>query len=760
MSKSDKHFVYTTPRHYRLMFFIDHSVSSKIMLGIIHGNLKVWGGRYNPIVPVKNKKPDEAYMELIKSFDPDYIYYTQGVEIEEIRKLGYFNPKEYVELDDRGSYHFGGVDYHYLLNEKNRHYLAYDRTLPILHVQGAYNIDIKAKGFYETNFALFDLYANQDHLIRGFDVHPVTKENHHELNKTIHHKRPYFKSILSQLKINTCIHRPKEYQANQNFELVVFDEKVSNDDYFYFWNRQLYVELNERLRQIVISKDDLKLLISDETFEGVLYDLAFDSHISIVSQTIKPEELEALQKEIQEKFKHIRFSLGKILPFPYDILDFSYKNELSNEKTKQIFTEKSDLLKLPSPRLNDRQLVKGSYAVDIEIEKDERNPPKKIKFPFKYPQNQGRINRFHDESLFTTNEVSSVDFGIPTDFEVFQALLLYNIDDKGKQERSKIDQIRLSNAGQKLYALLNLFNNDWDQLMHLLSDKFWLDLFKFQSEFRSDSNIPKGKGIFSHRDIFDERANLIERYRDFIEAKYRREGATEEWDEIKNWLTKDDFSSGINYDLQYLIDIGALFMGIKIKCDTCGANKWYALKELQDKVPCKGCNTLIIPQLESPFYYKINEIVINNLLSNPNSNSKEFDGNYIVIETLHGLKEDWHNCNQSFLFCCPMEFVVRTSRTSKWTGDIDVLAIQDGKLILGESKSYAGEFNNKELNQLIWLGNEINPDKIIMSFNSGELDESKIQKVRDGITNKLCEVVVYKVSSPWYMSGGLFGLPK
>ena len=257
----------------------------------------------------------------------------------------------------------------------------------------------------------------------------------------------------------------------------------------------------------------------------------------------------------------------------------------------------------------------------------------------------------------------------------------------------------------------------------------------------------------------DERASLIEKYRNLLEPKFRKRGATEDWEKIKKWQVKDDFSSHIDYYLQHLIDIGALFMGIKIKCNTCGTNKWYSLKELQDKIPCRGCNTLIIPKLESPYYYKINDIIINNLLSDPSSNSKEFDGNYVVMETLDWLKKDWQNCNQSFHFCCPMAFVVNKSRTSKWTGDIDVLAIQDGKLILGESKSHAGEFNNKELNQLIWLGNEIKPDKIIMSFNSGELDESKIQKVRDGIINKSCEIVIHKVSEPWYSFGGLFGLP-
>lgn len=31
------------------------------------------------------------------------------------------------------------------------------------------------------------------------------------------------------------------------------------------------------------------------------------------------------------------------------------------------------------------------------------------------------------------------------------------------------------------------------------------------------------------------------------------------------------------YDLQDLVDIGAVFIGMKVKCHTCGSNKWYSL---------------------------------------------------------------------------------------------------------------------------------------------------------------------------------------
>ena len=128
---------------------------------------------------------------------------------------------------------------------------------------------------------------------------------------------------------------------------------------------------------------------------------------------------------------------------------------------------------------------------------------------------------------------------------------------------------------------------------------------------------------------------------------------------------------------------------MKVRCNFCGANKWYSLAELKEVIDCKGCFNQIIPGIKSPIYYKLSETIISNLLSDQTKNKKTFDGNYIVIRTLHSLKNDYSNCYSSFIWVPPTEIVYQLGDDKNVT-DIDIIAIQDGKLVLGEAKNNEG----------------------------------------------------------------------
>lgn len=754
MDASYKKYVFTTPRHFRALYFVESDISQEVLTEIFHHNIQVWGGRYNPIVPVKDNKIDDSYLELIKPLDPDMIFYSHKVDVEEIKKQIQLYPGSYEILDERGYPTAGGIDYHYLLNESNRDFMDYHEKLPILNIHGSYQIDFIAKNFYKTNFALLDLHANQERLIRGFDIIPITKKNHKGINKIITEKRPYFKSILSQLKVNTCVFRPKDLITSDRFEMIISDMSSSNDDLFYFWNRQQYIRPNGHLNQILISKQDFKLLIKDPFFEGVLHLFKIDNTIHISSRTISKDELEQLKDDIQQKFKYIRFDAIFHTTFPYEIYDYRYHNDLENEKTKQIFTNGVDLLKLPTPRLTDRIQPKGGYAVDIEVDVDlpGESPANRIKYPYRYHLYNGRINKFHNQSYFVNCNTSVIDFKVQNNFEIFQNRLQHIKGDGNNPKDTSIQYVRYSNAGQKLYALLDLFDNNWFSLTSLIGDKFWIDVFRYKSELnKKQSNIPKGKGIFSYKDLVRERQLLYKKHEKAIETKLKNETSELDVEKMIDWYVNDDFKSYIDYNLQDLLDLGAVFMGIKVKCNTCGSNKWYGLKELQDQLPCKGCNRTVIPRIESTYYYRINEIIINNLLSDVTSNAKDFDGNYVVLKTLDYLKS---GSRQGFSYCCPLDYAVK----GKWVGDIDILALQDGKFIIGEAKNDAKEFNNTEIESLIWLANNIEPDAVILAHNMGKLTEKKLQTLRAGISSDRCEIITYQVSRPVYMSGGLWGL--
>ena len=207
--------------------------------------------------------------------------------------------------------------------------------------------------------------------------------------------------------------------------------------------------------------------------------------------------------------------------------------------------------------------------------------------------------------------------------------------------------------------------------------------------------------------------------------------------------------------LQYLIDKQAVFIGSKVKCDHCGTNKWYSYADLNSKVACKGCGTMITPQMETPLYYRFSEVITGNILSDTTRNVKDFDGNYMVLRALMWLKRDWRNCSQSFLFCPPMDYRTNRGRRS----DIDILAIQDGRFVLGEAKNRASEFNRTEIEALAWLGNHFKPDKLILAYNEGRLPQQKIHQLKSLLTVD-CEIEDYKADEPYYNFRGVFGQPR
>jgi hypothetical protein len=62
-------------RHYRLAFLVDPDACSPELLdSLFDANYGLWGGRFNPIVPVRNGEIDETFWSLLRYVDPDLIY--------------------------------------------------------------------------------------------------------------------------------------------------------------------------------------------------------------------------------------------------------------------------------------------------------------------------------------------------------------------------------------------------------------------------------------------------------------------------------------------------------------------------------------------------------------------------------------------------------------------------------------------------------------------------------------------------------------
>jgi hypothetical protein len=76
-------------RPYRLAFLVDPGACPAELLDeLFETNYGLWGGRFNPIVPVSKGEIDEAFWSLLRYVDPDLIYTYTPLTQNTIDRIG------------------------------------------------------------------------------------------------------------------------------------------------------------------------------------------------------------------------------------------------------------------------------------------------------------------------------------------------------------------------------------------------------------------------------------------------------------------------------------------------------------------------------------------------------------------------------------------------------------------------------------------------------------------------------------------------
>jgi len=767
MQEPSKSYAYSLPRHFRYVILISTKVSESFLRKIFVANLHIWGGRYNPIIPVEEDKISEEWMATIQHYDPDIIFFNNGINIEEIKKSFFYQAREYQELlDDRTPY-FPGVNIHNILHQEVDGKIIREGSLKLMHTVESYKFDLSTLDFYRLNLGLLHLYQGEDIFLKNYETRIIDKEASSTILETIVTFNPFFKSLLSSLFLNTTVLETNRHPELYKIEIILYDESNYLKDLLYFWNRQRYLKPTLELQQIIVSKSQLDELLNNQNLEWLLYRINYTRRFSLVSRTLNEGELKVYQSHLQELCPQCEISYLAIDKFPFEVRKTNFFITDKINKVKHLIIGNSDNIQIVEPIFSaQKNKIDDPFVVDIELERDAVNEHRFLKFPYNTPlhflvtQQKSRINRYHRVSLLLDDNNRQINIGLPTDNNVITTLLLHR-EVEGKLINIPCEVFNINKAGQKLSAFLNLFDDNWETVDQFISDQFWLDIFTSDSQLR-ESAIRTGKGIFSYQDLQKELQMLYKKFHSEFKSRIEKpEGKTltnEYLDALTKKYIKDDFESYIDDGLQFMIKRKGVFIGMKVNCHHCGANKWYSLAELNDSIECKGCYSIIIPGLKSFVYFKLSETIISNLLSDQTKNSKTYDGNYVVIRTLNALKKDFKNCYSSFMWVPPVGIIYH-EQSKKYETDIDIIAIQEGRLILGEAKNNAKEFNRKEIDFLIWVGNNLFPDEIVLAYSKGKLTD-QIERIKKGIRNPECQVVSMKASKPWYRFQGLFGLTK
>lgn len=702
--------IFSKPRHIRYLFFIDINYPYDKLIKLIHHNQRLWGGRYNPIIPVKDGLIVEGYLNVIKHYDPDYIFYSNNVKPEIIQQLRFFNPNGYYNLDEEPRKEdILGVDALYFVSQ-------FEHKSNVLMPEAIWKTESPLLEYYKTNFGLTSNGIVSDYeIIKSFNQIKINPENFSSLNQILHEQKPINQAYLSKKNLNTKILRSLKFASYNSFEIVIAKDKTSIQDLLYYWNRHLYQCHNI----LYLTIEELLLLTSDKYFGGVLYDLSTENTIDIVSLTLTKEEIEQVIKEQLNKIAfHRRFQYKEVTNFPFEVLDDGglFEREYGEQTSIQTLLSEENLLFISKLSFTDKVgFYPQKWATDIQINKIGKPIQKLLNFPlttdtrYIVKQVDGRVNRRRNISFYIHNQLNTsgaVEISIPEFIQLLNQLIQNPIF-QGTQLKTKYVEIGPHDSSNKMNSFIRTFNFDFNTIDDFFIDKFWVDIF----ESLCTSEKAAGDSV-SFQEILD---NCIKIFEENKAPLGKRE---------ETYRNPENLGLGLQQMLRTLCELGVFLQGFKLKCPRCSSIFWYHLKEVGSKVSCKGCLEDFNMPIESSFSYKLNDLIKNNIFQS----KTQRDGNLTVIRTLISLSS---RCSHYSFEYSPQLNLYDDHHSKKPANEIDVVALVDGKLIIGEAKHDSKEFSSnshKSLNSLIEVAKDIFPDKVIISCYKDEhsrLDRAK-----------------------------------
>jgi len=688
--------IISRPRHLRYLFFVNEDIPYDELFNLICSNLKIWGGRYNPIIPLNNNIIPERYLDLIKNYDPDFIFHTKEIDAEIIKSLRIFNPIGYSSLDEKPRREdITGVDRLYLLSQ-------FDSNIKVLLTRDLLKTDSILLDYYKLNFGLETASLHSDFQItKEYKQLIIDPSNFNSLHKIIYEERPIIQSQLCARNVNTKLLRARTFANYNDFELVIAKDKTSNSDLLYYWNRFLF----ECTNVFYITMDELNILKDDKYFGGILYDLSINNIINVVSWSLTKNEVnEIIETKIKPIVLHREIRYKNLTDFPFEILDANgiYERDYGESQIYQTLISSAGLFNLPKLSFTKKVGYHAQrWAIDVTIKKIGKNFQNEIRFPLTTDTNYifkrlpGRIKLNRNISIVIHNQQQSEDhleIEIP-DLGLRINQLVCSPIINGECIKSNFIDTGYNDASNKLLVFIKSFDYDLHTIGEFFTDIFWVRLF----EYLCTNEKPTGDSI-----EFEE---IIYRVINALEAANIKLGSREE-----TYLNIENLKYSIKRTLEELSSYNVFFKGFKLKCPTCSSEFWYHINETNDKIICKGCQAKFALPIEPSFAYKLNDLVKNNIFQT----KTQRDGNLTVIRTLSYIST---NSLSSFEFS-PQINIYDNPHSNKPCSELDIICVSEGKLIIGESKhdsSYFKADNNKSLKSLAEVAKIIRPDKIILS---------------------------------------------
>lgn len=733
-------------RPVRVLYFVDESITYKQLVDLIDANLGLWGGRFNPIVPVKNGKVGTGYVEMLKHYDPDHVCYSKGVNEQVAKGIIGGNACEYERMeDDNWRRYAKGLNVYHLLGK-------YSRNHTLIVNEGLSRHDWPLAEFYKTNFGFGDtLLHYQEVLCDEISCHGVNDRNIHVLSQLLLQEGYLTNSDISSNGRSAPLFRPKNGWKPEVMEVVIAKDDTETADLLCYWNSALF----DMGHSLFCTLEQFKTLIQDQRFFALLDKGRRNHRVDLASQTLTDQELsDLISKDLAAVNKNTMFQVRTRTAFPFEV-DQEHTTWFRGSEPVQVHTMVSEEGIYYPPKLSFIDTVTDNFqhwAIDVTIDRAGEGSRQQLRFPrtangrWLLPVQAVRVNLSRNLSAIIWSQTAwkeTMTLRIPP-FEHRLNQLLTLPFYQGAEHRSGFEKVRRSDDSNRLSGFFGLFHGHFATLEMFLGDKFWVDVFEecCKSERAAGDTI-----------TFSE---LLKQ----CKATMEREGFALDANAAPHHNTTN-LTEGLKSTLEMLCGYRVFLKGYVLKCPNCASKFWYHLSEVGETFECKGCLSKNDIEVETPMAYKLNELIRKNMLHRevaPNGSiSNRPDGNMTVIRTLLRLQA---RASESFEYS-PQMNLHKSYNDVKPAGDLDIICLSKGRLFLGEAKHDSAAFKlegRKSLNSLVEAVKALYPDQVVLSCTEDSTTSSQsnlnsaVEYVRDKIKDMAMPPTVegIKLTAPDY----------
>lgn len=756
--------IYYGIRPQRIAFLIDpNNCPPEQLDALFETNYGLWGGRYNPIIPVQDGTIQEGYWSLLIFTDPDIIYSYVDLPAELVDRIDRaISPLQIQRnrertLGDRPWYFpsMGSdqVKSHLLATE----FLAQQPPHPIRNKPFALSVtahDWPSRRFVGRNFWLLDENLWPSPLPEGYPRFVIEKD-WTDVRFLIESAtaRPMFPSGLSEF--GTFLPEPKATYEHDCYCLLVGNDLWT---WLYFWNKIFLSSQHFRSQWTSMCLPTDR--VSDSQFVGAvslfLASRVYRSgnnpaRVRVISSEIPLGELQPLSKALLAGVDGIpdpaQVNLRQFPIIPEARIGYFDEFERGHGPFRQgpLITEHQAhgskiLLHIPSALGKEAY---GERILDVKIEYRPERTAHVIgpRFWWKLPKVLGitqyfarnRVGRAGPGGLLSlqVGDQRTIEILIPDDLSLVEHPLVGRrdppfTDDLRSPRIGPFRYIQSSDKGLYVRGVLGLFGGNLSEASRFFSNRYWRGVVEFISrrDQRSEAlflqetknwlgkrrqqlieGLSKGSeetleaiawrilNLARRQHIGDEELRfeflldrLVNERKEFVAANkdlgYQADVETARQD--------------LKERLQRLTERQVFFQGIRPRCENCGSSFWYELHEVrQQRVECKGCRVETPVSVESPWFYRLNSLV---------RNVVAFHGGMAVITSLAAL--DPLMIAAGLIFDVGLKLYGPTG-SGPSVIEVDFVAVQDGRLLLGEVKTNAGEFESEDFVKLVGVAKTV-----------------------------------------------------